>query len=386
MAATFGAPLASVVLAIELLLFEFSTRAFVPLVVATSIAAGMHAALLGGTGPLFHVPAHDYAGLSLLPIFAVLGIGAGLLATVINKGLFTIEGWYRRLPISEFWHPAIGALVFATIGLMVPRVLGVGYDVIDDVLSDRLTAGTVAILAGGKLVAWWAALASGTSGGTLAPILLVSAGYGSLFGTAVDQLLPGLGVSPGAFAVVAMAATFGASTQATFTSMVFVFELTRDYEVILPLMGTCVLADLVARTFMDQSIMTEKLHRRGLRVHTDFGVDPYRVVQVGEVMTPHGDDQPEPLPNPSSSAPVVGADDLALAAVEVMFDQDLDRLVVVDEAGQPVGAVTRADLLRVRAVALGEERHEPGWLRRPHRPLARLGQLGRSDRRSAPPS
>ena len=206
MAATFGAPLASVVLAIELLLFEFSTRAFVPLAVAASIAGGMHT-LLFGTGPLFDVPPHDYAGLDVLPIFLVLGIGAGLLAVVISNGLFVVEGWYRRLPVGEFWHPVIGAVIFATVGLFVPRALGVGYEAIEDVLADRLAVGSIAILAGAKLIAWWAALASGTSGGTLAPILLVSAGYGGLFGAAVEAVLPGLDVSPGAFAIVAMAAT-----------------------------------------------------------------------------------------------------------------------------------------------------------------------------------
>jgi H+/Cl- antiporter ClcA len=248
MAATFGAPLASVVLAIELLLFEFSTRAFVPLVISASIAGGMHS-LLFGQGPLFHVPAHDYAGLVALPAFVVLGVGAGLLAVVITKGLFIIEGWYRRLPIGEFWHPVIGAVGFAVIGLAVPRALGVGYDAIGDVLSTRLAATTIAVLAGAKLIAWWIALASGTSGGTLAPILLISAGYGSLFGSGMHRLFPHLSAGPGAFALVAMAATFGAATRATFTSIVFVFELTRDYEVILPLMLATVIADLVYDAF-----------------------------------------------------------------------------------------------------------------------------------------
>ncbi len=284
MAATFGAPLAAVVLAIELLLFEFSTRAFVPLVVAASVAGGMHS-LLFGPGPLFKVPPHHYAGLSVLPAFMVLGAGAGLLATVISRGLFTVEGWYRRLPVGEFWHPVIGAVIFATIGLFVPRALGVGYDAIGDVLANKLAVGTVAVLALAKLLAWWAALGSGTSGGTLAPILLISAGYGSLFGAAITHLFPGLDVSPGAFAVVAMAATFGAATRATFTAMVFVFELTRDYDVILPLMLATVIADLVADVLMRDSIMTEKLTRRGLRVHTDYEVDPFRTVPISDIMT-----------------------------------------------------------------------------------------------------
>src|SRR4051812_24836584 len=258
MAATFGAPLAAVVLAIELLLFELSPRAFVPLVVASSIAGGMHS-LLFGDGPLFHVPQHDYAGLAALPAFLLLGIGCGLLAVTITTVLFKIEDLYRRLPVDEFWHPVIGAVIFISIGLLAPRALGVGYDAIGDVLAGRLALATVAALCTGKLVAWWFALASGAAGGTLAPMLLVRARVGTVLGSGLNHVLPGSDVALGAFAVVAMAATFGAATRATFASMVFVFELTRDYEVVLPLMIATVLADLVASSLSEDSIMTEKL-------------------------------------------------------------------------------------------------------------------------------
>src|SRR5215213_8007662 len=137
MAAIFNAPLAAVVLAIELLLFEFSHRAFVPLVVASSIAAAMHAALFS-PGPLFHVPPHSYAGLDSLPVFALVGVACGLLAVVTCKGLFLVEAGFRRLPISEFWHPILGAIGFGCIRLAVPRALGVGYDSINAVLANRL--------------------------------------------------------------------------------------------------------------------------------------------------------------------------------------------------------------------------------------------------------
>ena len=126
-----------------------------------------------------------------------------------------------------------------------------------------------------KLVSWWLALGSGTSGGTLAPILLISASFGTLVGTGLNHVLPGPDVSPGAFALVAMAATFGASTRATFTAIVFVFELTRDYQVVIPVMIATVLADLVFNAISEHSIMTEKLGRRGLRVGRHYGVDPF---------------------------------------------------------------------------------------------------------------
>ena len=406
MAATFGAPLASVVLAIELLLFEFSTRAFVPIVVASSVAGGMHS-MLFGSGPLFEVPPHDYAGLSVLPVFVVLGIGAGLLAVVISNGLFVIERWYRRLPVSEFWHPVIGAVIFATVGLFVPRALGVGYEAIEDLLANRLAVGTIAVLAGAKLIAWWAALASGTSGGTLAPILLISAGYGGLFGAAVEEVFPGLDVSPGAFAIVAMAATFGAATRATFASIVFVFELTRDYEVVLPLMLASVVADLIAVALSKDSIMTEKLTRRGLRVHSDYEIDPFRTVPISEIMSaevetlpdtatvgdasarlaggrhgaypivdaagrcvgivsrgdligdPARDDEPL-VDHASRDVVAVAPDDLAVTALHRMIEESIDHVPVLD-GDRLIGICTRTDLISVRARQLDLERYQPGW-------------------------
>jgi len=181
MAATFGAPMAAVVLAVELLLFEFSTRALLPLVLAASVAGAMHQVLFGAD-PLFSVPTQDFPGLSTLPVFALLGLTSGLVACVIARGLFLFEAGFRRLPVGELWHPVIGAAGFGLVGLAAPRALGVGYDAIGDVLQARMALTAVAVLAAAKLLAWWIALASGTSGGTLAPILLISAGFGSLFG------------------------------------------------------------------------------------------------------------------------------------------------------------------------------------------------------------
>lgn len=404
MAATFGAPLAAVVLAIELLLFEFSARALIPLVVATSIAGGMHAALFGD-GPLFSVPHHDLAGLDVLPAFALLGIACGLLAILISRGLFFVEDMYRRLPVGEFWHPAIGALGFATVGLFVPRALGVGYDAIDDVLNARLAVGTVAVLAVGKLVAWWLALGSGTSGGTLAPILLISASFGTVAGHVLNQLLPGSDVAIGAFAVVAMAATFGAATQATFTAIVFVFELTRAYDVILPLMLATVLADLVYSAVNRDSLMTEKLRRRGLNIGRHYGADPFTHVPVSDIMTTtvitlpraatvgaargrfaadgHGayplvdegrlvgivargdvlrteaaDDDPL-LIEPQRQVVTVGPRDTAQTALRLMVDEQIEHVPVID-GNRLVGIVTRTDLLKVRRRQLDAEKRQDG--------------------------
>ena len=355
MSATFGTPLAAVVLAIELLLFEFSTRAFIPLVVASAVAGGVHAGIFG-SGAFFVVPDHRFSGLGTLPAFAVLGLAAGLLAVVVVKGLFLIEEGYRRLPVGEFWHPVIGAVAFAGVGLIAPRALGVGYDAITDVLSNRLALGTLAVLALIKLLAWWLALASGTSGGTLAPMLLISAGFGSLFGSAANHLFPGIGVSEGAFALVAMAAMFGAATRAPFASIIFIFELTGDYKSILPLMVATVIADLVAETLLEDSIMTEKLTRRGLRVHSQLEVDALRTVPVRDVMTPM-----EPIPHNGSVS--VSPDDPAIAALECMLEEGVESLPVVD-AHMLVGVCTPSTIVRARADRFAHERIQPGWITR----------------------
>jgi H+/Cl- antiporter ClcA len=414
MAATFGAPLASVVLALELLLFEFSTRAFVPLVIASAVAGGMHAALFDA-GPFFEVPAHHFAGLGSLPVFAALGLVCGLTAVLLAQGLFLIEAGFRRLPVAAFWHPVIGAAGFATVGLLVPRGLGVGYDGITDILTDRVTIGVAATLAAAKLVAWWIALASGTSGGTLAPILLIAGGVGSLFGHAAANLFPGLGLAPGAFALVAMAATFGAATRATFAAIVFVFELTGDYQVVLPLMLATVVADMLASALLRDSIMTEKLTRRGLRVHIDYEVDPLRTVAIRDIMSSPVNVLPasatiaearaalsdgrhtayplvdadgacvgivtrtdllegqlgesEPVRDEASpDVATVAPDDLAIAALLCMAEEAVDHIPVVAD-GRLVGIVTRTDLLRANSRRLEHERPQPGW--RPHRTAAR---------------
>ena len=330
MAATFGAPLASVLLAIELLLFELSMRSLIPLVVSASIAGGIHAAIFG-EGPLFSAPIHDYAGLDILPLYAVLGLASGLMAVMITRGLFASERFFRWLPVSIHLQPALGALVFASIGLFVPRVLGVGYDVIDDVLAGNLALTTLAVVLVAKMVAWWVALGSGTSGGTLAPILLMGASFGGLFAAVALELSPTLSISQGAFAVVAMAAIFGAATRAPFTAIVFVFELTRDFNVIMPLMLATVLAALVYSALSSESIYTERLARRGIRVDGHLTIDPLRTTAVADVMNRVVD--------------TVGPEELVGEVGDRIARGERGAFPIIDEAGRCVGIVTRRDLL-----------------------------------------
>jgi H+/Cl- antiporter ClcA len=410
MAATFGTPLAAVILALELLLFEFSTRAFVPLVVAAAVAAGVHSAIFGA-GPLFNVPPHEYAGLARLPFFAMLGLLCGLLSGVVTRGLFALEAGYRRLPIPGFWHPVLGGIGFGLVGLLEPRALGVGYDAIGDVLAGRLALAALAALAVAKLVAWWVALASGTSGGTLAPLLLIGGAFGGVVGTLADRLVPSFHLTPGAVAVVAMAAVFGASTRATFASIVFLFELTGDYSVILPLMVATVLATLVAGVISPDGLMTEKLRRRGLRVHTDYEVDVLRTTFVGDAMSttvetlpedatigqarrrfiagghgaypivrpdgslagivsrgdvlleaPEGDDDRPLVEIASPDVVTIAPDESLLTALRMMLDEEVEHLPVVRDE-RLIGICTRTDVLAARRRQFEHERPQPGWRR-----------------------
>lgn len=408
MAATFGAPLAAMTLALELLLFEFSIRSLVPLIVATSVAGGLHA-LLFGSGPLFAMPSHEFLGLETMPAFAVLGIACGLLAAVISKGLFLIEAGFRRLPVGEFWHPIIGAVGFASVGLIVPGALGVGYDEIGDVLNGRLAVGAVAALLIAKLLAWWLALGSGTSGGTLAPILLIAGCFGSLFGTLAVEVLPGVQPSVSAFALVAMAATFGAATRTPFTSIIFLFELTQDYQAVLPLMGATVLAVIVTKLLMSDSLMTEKLTRRGLSIHNLYELDPARITRVADVMSmpvvtlphtatvaearqamvtgPHsafplvdddgrclgmigrsdlmGTEVPEDSPAlevASTDVVTVGTESSVRDALGVILTEEVEHIPVVDDQQALIGICTRTDVLRAKAPQFRDEQRDRGWI------------------------
>src|SRR5690606_38018944 len=255
------------------------------------------------------------------------------------RGLFAVEAGVRRLPVPSFWEPVLGSLAFGLVGLLVPRALGVGYDAIQDVIDGRLAAGAVGALLVAKLVAWWLALGSGTSGGTLAPVLLVAGCFGHLVGDGVHELAPGLGLAPGACAVAAMAATFGAATGAPFAAIVFVFELTGDLAVVLPLMLATVAADLVARALMDETLMTEKLSRRGLRVRHHYEPDVFHTTTVRAVMRP------------------------ALAG------------------DAPRGLAVRADdpLVAALLAVLDHERPEPGWLARRRRRWPAPSGTGRGD-------
>ncbi len=285
MAGVFGTPVAGVVFAFELLVFERSLRTLLPLVLATSIADALHRVLIGAQ-PLFALerPSSVSVPPEQLPLFALLGVAIGLLAVLVNKGLFRVEALYRRLPIPDALHPLVGAVGFAAIGLAVPGTLSVGYWAITDAVNNRFLLEGALVLCVAKLVSWWIALGSNTSGGTLAPIFLVGATMGEAIGQLLARLLPAAHLDPGAFALVAMGASFGVGAQALLTGVIFAAEVTGGYGLLLPLLLATGVAEVVAERWLPHRIMTDKLLRRGARVELDTAVDPLRLVTAAQAV------------------------------------------------------------------------------------------------------
>jgi CIC family chloride channel protein len=337
MSATFNTPIAGVILAIELLLFEFKSRSFIPLVIASTLATAVHMQLLG-VGPMFKVSAMDFDIPRGLPFYLVLGLICGLAAVSFSKLLYWVEDQFDKLPVSDMWWPAIGALGLGIIGFFVPRVLGVGYDTIGDILNGQLAWKILLVVMLAKAAALAVSLGSGTSGGLLAPCFMWSAAMGGLFAMVSNHFLPGAHLSPGAFALVAMGAVFAAASRATFTFIIFAFEITRDYNSVLPLMLVSVIADGIAMLLMpNSSIMTEKLARRGLHVHQDYEADVLSQARVADTME-------QDLPAISAGT-TVGA----LAERVAQHDPAVARheaLLILDDAGKLAGIITRGDLLR----------------------------------------
>ncbi|MFZ1082917.1 MAG: chloride channel protein, partial [Candidatus Kryptoniota bacterium] len=194
------------------------------------------------------------------------------------------EDRFEKLPFDSMWWPAIGALGLGIIGFFIPRVFGVGYDTISDILNNRLALDLLLLLLIFKSSALMVSLGSGTSGGLLAPMFMASAALGGAFAIGVNHFVPGANLSPGAFALVAMGAVFGAAARSTFAFIVFSFEITRDYDAILPLMLVGVIASAIAISFLKNSIMTEKLARRGVHVFQEYDTDIMKLTMVREVM------------------------------------------------------------------------------------------------------
>jgi len=405
MTAIFGTPVAAVLMAVELLLFEWRPRSFIPVAIGAIVSICWRP-LLFGAGPLF--PAHFVAGLPWWGLLACAGVGVviGLQSAALTKLLYTIEDAFEHLPIHWMWWPAIGGLIVGLGGLIEPRALGVGYDVIGDLLTGHLVLKAVLLILLVKAGVWLIALSSGTSGGVLAPLLIL----GGALGWLVGLLLPG---QPGMWALLGMAAMLGGTMRSPLTGAIFALELTGDLDLLAPLLTAAVAAFAVTVLLMKRSILTEKIARRGQHITREYAIDPFELTRVREVMATEvetlsadlsieeavsvlqagrhrsypvvdlrgrpvgmvsraealawaveGGHQGERLGERVSDASIatVHPDDVALRAIEVMVSTGHGRLPVVDpKTGVLRGLVTRKDLLKVRAQVARIERERAAF-------------------------
>ncbi|HTR29090.1 MAG TPA: chloride channel protein [Puia sp.] len=339
MAAIFGSPLAAVLLAVELLLFEFSPRSVIPVGLACVTGAGMHF-LLFGTRPVFGMSAIPVPDDTALAIYVLLGALVGVVAALVSKSVYWIEDMFDRLPVHWMWWPAIGAIAIGVVGYFAPHTMGVGYDNIQWLLKGAAPLGALATLGVLKYVSWSISLGSGTSGGTLAPLFTIGGALGAVLGGIVVQLFPLTHINIATAALIGMAAMFAGASRAWLTSIVFALETTGQINGLLPLLGACLAAYFVSFFLMKGNIMTEKIHRRGVRTPDAYEPDALRAVTVRELLTP-ADAAVAGLPTCRAS------DDAGLAA-EMMGQYNTDSIAVKDEdeEGKIIGVVTSRSILQ----------------------------------------
>jgi CIC family chloride channel protein len=333
MAATFTAPFAGILVAIELLLFELRARSFIPVALAASIATAVRIHF-AGWAPLFPTPMFRLTGMNELWLFALLGVLMGITGIVMIRVLSWLEDFFDELPIRNrlIWAPVIGAVILGGIGYFYPQVLGTSYDTIRDMLNDRLSAGSLAGISFAKFWALVISLGSGTTGGVFAPSLVVGGGLGASFAILFRHIAPSLVSDPAFYALAAMGGVFGGIARAPLTSIVFLFELSHNPNAILPLIVCVMISDAVVRLCSRDSIMTVKLVKRGLIVLQDYSVPVLMRARIDQVMR--------------KDFNLLHANDELRAVLETFVPGEIGLIPVVEEEGALVGIVEPHDLLR----------------------------------------
>jgi CIC family chloride channel protein len=287
MSAIFGTPIAAVFLAIELLLFEFSPRAILPVALACITgAAGHH--LLFEAGPVFPMPNLEIPTNGALAIYSGIGLVVGFVSLGITKIVYYIEDLFEELPIHWMWWPALGGLAVGVIGYFAPHTLGVGYDNIISVLSGSVAIVLILRLFFFKFLSWAIALGSGTSGGTLAPLLTIGGAGGALLGAGILHVFPNSGISIPMAALIGMSSMFAGASRAYLTSIIFALESTGQFNALLPLLGACTASYLVSFFLMENTIMTEKIARRGVATPDSYEPDLLAKLTVSQVISQDG--------------------------------------------------------------------------------------------------
>jgi len=334
MAAIFGSPVAAVLLAVELLLFEFRARSIIPVALASATAAGVRMAWVGAA-PAFGMPQLTQPSGYALTFYILLGGLFGLVAVGVTRAVYAIEDGFEKLPIHWMWWPALGGLAVGLVRYFSPHTMGVGYDNIENILSGSLVGKALFLLCVLKFVSWSISLGSGTSGGTLAPLFTIGGGLGATIGALAASALPALGIDPRIAGLVGMAAIFAGASRALLASIVFAFETTLQPLGLLPLLGGCTAAYLVSCVLMRHTIMTEKIARRGVRVPSEYAADYLDQVWVGSVAT--------------KDVTALAATD-TVGQVKAWLDSGAPdtrhhAFPILDETGHLLGVVTRHDVL-----------------------------------------
>jgi CIC family chloride channel protein len=404
MTATFGSPISAVLLAIELLLFEFRPRSLIPVALASATASAVRIAFVG-IKPAFHMPALIATTAPTIAFYGAMGIFVGLAAVLVTKAVYWVEDGFEELPVHWMWWPAIGGLAVGIIGYFYPRTLGVGYANIDAILSGDFAPKFVLIFCSMKFLSWAISLGSGTSGGTLAPIFTIGGGLGTLVGLLGQELFPALNIDLRAAALVGMAALFAGASRALLASVVFAFETTGQQLGLLPLLAGCTVSYMVSSYLMKNTIMTEKIARRGVTVPHEYAPDFLDSIQARQfckrnVTTLSADDTIDSVVEKfKSSAPnyfhqgfpavesdgrllgvvtkkdlaqstqektvrdllkrkpiVVFEDETLRVAADLMTSESIGRVLVVsrDEPERLKGLITRSDLLGAHQSRLNE--------------------------------
>lgn len=334
MTAIFGTPLAAILLAVEVLLFEWKPRSFVPVVVAVLVAFAWRPVLLDG-GAMFPFPSTTPSGAWPLAMAAGVGLVTGVLAAALSVALYAVEDAFHRLPVHWMWWPAIGGVVVGLGGLVDAHVLGAGYPNIQALLDGSLAVRVILALLVVKAVVWLVALGSGTSGGILAPLLILGGAAGALTG----QVLPG---GPGFWAMIGMAGIMSGAMRAPITGALFAAELTRHFDALPLTIAAAAAAYAVSVLLMRRSILTEKIARRGRHILQEYSVDPLDLMQADQLM---------------SRAPATLPGSMTTADAAIFFADRAEHrsYPVVDDAGRILGLVSRTDALRWRTMQPGTD-------------------------------
>lgn len=334
MAAIFGSPVAAIFLAIELLLFEFSPRSFIPVALACITgAAGHH--FLFDAGVVFPIETDILQPTNTaLFWYSVVGIAIGILSVLATKIVYLIEDGFEKIPIHWAWWPAIGGLAVGVIGYFDPRTLGVGYDNIIDVLSGNLSVQVLLGLCLLKFASWAIALGSGTSGGTLAPLLTIGGAAGALMGMQIVQWIPNTGVVVPLAALVGMSAMFAGASRAFLTSIVFALETTGQFHALLPLLAACTAAYFISYFIMENTIMTEKMARRGVSTPLSYEPDVLEKLQVEQIL--------------DDSGIIIGAEN-TIEEIRQWLNEEQELkpryFIISDKLGEYRGIISASDLL-----------------------------------------